>query len=372
MSPPIVASYFAMNEPAKHDHSKKSGSLANEFRAEGLTQYVRLSEKNRIEWKTSQRFTIEASGGLLCTPTRIATGGKGTYRLIPVNPCFLQVEYDRPLHLLKYERFREILRSRYDIPIAMNSQWQENLWPYLFDHYIDEGDWPLAKHAYWRIFKRIFTNACVDGIFSSSCAGWLGKFRRRFDAGALTRRSRMKWAGRLADEAGRISHSFQNFDFFLEAQAEAEIFRHIPEADCVIPLAATINRYEINIKHPFEIPSPSRIMIHGLTKVKFKWEYGEEFEDELLCSSLELYPTAVLALASSAKIFSSLGGIRLESGGKKLHGTFHPAPITCWGKKAAIEILETGRSLRGNLRKQAGRRQVGTLDMRVVMCGTEG
>ena len=297
------------------------------------------------QWDLSENLSLSASGGLVCTPTRIATIGSGTFRVTPMDAARIRVEYGNPLYLLKYEKLHKTIRNRFDFALELGSHRRENLWPYLFDYFMKTGEWPLKRREYARIFRHLLRAVDSKWKQSSQVTGIHRKLHARISSAVLTRADKRRSADKIAAGAGHITHQLISSEFYSELIAEMDMLRSISNPQSVVPLAAENVNDEIRIKIPFEIAQPSRIMIFGVVRVDYKWEYGEFFDRTFLCSSLELYPTSPFVLEQFCKLFAQRAQVPLDEGNKKVYGIILDAPMICKGEGVKFELLKPRRRL---------------------------
>ncbi len=339
----------------ERNHQRRSSSsappLAHRFTAEGYSPFIKISTGCRARWELDEPLRLNASGGLVCSTGRMATIGSGTFRIAPMDVCRLTADYGSPVYLIKYSKLRNVLRNRYEFELLMGQGRRENLWPHLFDYFMKTGEWPLKRGDYAKIFRRILSASGKNRNPASRRDGWMGLARSRIASAALTRIDRARSAGRLAANAGHITHRLLSSEFYGDLLAEVDMLRSLPAVDSIVPLAAEFVDDEVRIKLPFEVALPRRIMIFGLTAVDYRWEYGEFFDRSFTFSSLELYPVSPFALAPHPTISARRAHVPLDAGAKKVYGVTLGAPLICKGEKVMLEILKRPRRLLGFRRR---------------------
>ena len=363
-----------MKREIRHRGVRVPSQSAHRFEAEGHSPFIKVPRGFFAQWQLSESIQIAASGGLLCTPKRIATIGTGVFKIVTMNLSPLRVEYRGPVYLLKYEKLRKVIRARYDLEIRLGPQWRENIWPHLFDCYMKNGEWPLKKKDYVKVFRELL--AAVDSARMPAGDGTTGRIRRlrrRVASASLTRFDRARSAEKLAAGSDRITHKLLETEFFEELLAEMDMIRSIDDRQSIVPLVGECVRDEIRIRLPFEVAQAHRLMIYGPTRVEYMWEYGEAFSEKFLCSSLELYPTAALVLSPRAKILAPRMKVPLDDGGKHVYGITLDAPMICKGENVRLEFPEPPRQRFSSLRRQspAHAPDIDPADMYVKLQGTE-
>jgi hypothetical protein len=257
----------------------------------------------------------------------------------------VRVEYADPLYLIRYEKLHKTIRNRFDFGLELGSHRRENLWPYLFDYFMKTGEWPLKRKEYARIFLRLLQAVDSKWRQASKAPGLRRKLQARISSAVLTRADKRRSASRIAAGAGHITHQLISSEFYPELLAEMEMLRSVPSPQSVVPLAAENLNDEMRIKIPFEFAMPKRIMLFGVVKVDYKWEYGEFFDRTFLCSSLELYPNSPFVLEQYCKLFAQRAQVPLDEGNKKVYGIILDAPMICKGEGVKFELLKPRRRL---------------------------
>jgi hypothetical protein len=284
----------------------------------------------------------------------------------------VRVEYADPMYLIRYEKLHKTIRKRFDFGLDLGSQRRENLWPYLFDYYMKTGEWPLKRREYARIFLRLLRAVDAKWRQASPARGMRRKLRARIASAVLTRADKRRSANKIAAGAGHITHQLISSEFYPELLAEMEMLRSVPNTQSLVPLAAEYVNDEMRIKIPFEIAMPKRIMVFGVVRVDYKWEYGEFFDRTFLCSSLELYPTSPFVLDQYCKLFARRAQVPLDEGNKKVYGIILDAPMICKGENVKFELLKPKRSFFQRKRRSATPSPSDdTANMRLRFLGTE-
>ena len=326
--------------------AKLARESAHQFSAEGYAPFIKAPGGCVAQWNLSGDLSLAASGGLISTPTSLSAIGTGSFRITPIDVVRIRVEYRDPLYLLKYDKLSGTLRNRFDFELDMGSGMSENLWPYLFDYYMKTGEWPLKRREYASIFRSALRAVDSKWMQRSQTISSREKLRARVRSALLTRLDKRRSADALAAEAGHITHQIISSEFYGELIAEMQMLRSIPSPQSVVPLAVERADDEIHIKIPFEIAQPKRIMIFGVVKVDYRWEYGEFFDKTFICSSLELYPQSSFVLQEYCRLIARRAHVPLDEGAKRVYGIRLDAPMICKAQKVKFEFLKApGRFL---------------------------
>ncbi len=72
---------------------KLTRESAHHFSAEGYAPFIKAPKGCFAQWDLSGVLRLEASGGLLSTPTSLSAIGSGSFRITPVDAVRIRVEY---------------------------------------------------------------------------------------------------------------------------------------------------------------------------------------------------------------------------------------------------------------------------------------
>lgn len=323
-----------------HRNIGVSGLPRPRFEAEGFAPFLRASSGCLAEWELNESLALRALGGFFDMPNRLSTIGKGAFWVTPQKTARIRAEYNRPVFLLKSDKLEGILRNQYEFNVTLLPDWRENLWPYLFDYYMRYQQWPLSKRDYSEFFRRILPDIGGRKIKQMPKSGFARRLRARVSA-LLTQPDTGQLVDGLAAGAGHITHDLLQSDFFAEALAEVDMFSSIAGVPSIVPLAVGYIRDEMCFRIPFEIVQAQRLMIDGLVRVAYQWEYGEIVDTSFVSSSLELYPTSTIVLSPRAKVYARRMQLPLDGGNMKTRETSRNAPLICNGENVKLEVLES-------------------------------
>jgi hypothetical protein len=292
------------------------------------------------QWGIEEGLQLEASGGLFGMRRSLTTIGSGVFRIIPLRLCRIRAEYSSPTFILKYEKLRDILRTRFEFEVDILPWWKENLWPYLFDHYVKYGEWPTTKNEYRTIFLELLTERDLDKKEQPEADTRAGAAPKGGDVSELSHKERIRLAGMLAEDARFLTDRLVSSKFFDLGLAAVELFTKILDTESLVPLKGEFLKDSFRIRFPAEIATARRILILDKARVEFRWKYGEFFDRRFHSSMLELYQPPTFVLPSYAWIYAPRMQLTLANESRKKYRHGRTPPLILKGENVSFELLK--------------------------------